>query len=527
MLKIPALLALLVLVQPLMAELIPAPLFQDGMVLQRDMPAPVWGRAKPGDKITASITANGPIAAQEKSTTADATGRWMLQLDPMPASAANGVAMHLKVNGRIERKIDPVLVGEVWLASGQSNMQWAISQSRKEDQEMAKSGEVPVLRSFDVPRVLSHTRKETVEGSWRQATPENAMSFSAVGYFFGRKLAEELQVPIGIIHSSWGGSRIEPWWAEEGLEGIPELDNIAKARIAKSPGFPEYDKQFRKYLDQLGEWTRVAAKAMDAGLPAPDMPPAPELLRLGHGAETGTYQAMIHPLGPSALRGFMWYPGESNNGAGLIYTAKMRALINGWRGQFDAPEAPFLFVQLAPFKYGGDRGNPEMLPGIWWAQQEALKIPHTGMAVTNDIGNIRDIHPRNKSAVGERLARWALADTYGRSDLVKSGPLFSGHETQGKGMLVRFDHIGGGLASRDGKPLSWFELAGTDGKYHPAQAEIADDGKSILLTSEAVPEPQRARFAWSHIAEPNLMNKEGLPAGAFLTHPEEIAAAGR
>ena len=527
MLKIPALLALLVLVQPLMAELIPAPLFQDGMVLQRDMPAPVWGRAKPGDKITASITANGPIAAQEKSTTADATGRWMLQLDPMPASAANGVAMHLKVNGRIERKIDPVLVGEVWLASGQSNMQWAISQSRKEDQEMAKSGEVPVLRSFDVPRVLSHTRKETVEGSWRQATPENAMSFSAVGYFFGRKLAEELQVPIGIIHSSWGGSRIEPWWAEEGLEGIPELDNIAKARIAKSPGFPEYDKQFRKYLDQLGEWTRVAAKAMDAGLPAPDMPPAPELLRLGHGAETGTYQAMIHPLVPYALRGFIWYQGESNNGEGLIYTAKMRALINGWRGQFDAPEAPFLFVQLAPFKYGGDRGNPEMLPGIWWAQQEALKIPHTGMAVTNDIGNIRDIHPRNKSAVGERLARWALADTYGRSDLVKSGPLFSGHETQGKGMLVRFDHIGGGLASRDGKPLSWFELAGTDGKYHPAQAEIADDGKSILLTSEAVPEPQRARFAWSHIAEPNLMNKEGLPAGAFLTHPEEIAAAGR
>ena len=231
---------------------------------------------------------------------------------------------------------------------------------------------------------------------------------------------------------------------------------------------------------------------------------------------------MIHPLVPYALRGFIWYQGESNNGEGLLYTAKMRALIDGWRKQFNAPQAPFLFVQLAPYTYGGDRGNPQSLPGIWWAQQEALKIPHTGMVVTNDIGNIKDIHPRNKSAVGERLARWALADTYGRSGLVKSGPLFAGYESSGAAITVRFDHAGSGLVSRDGKPLNWFEVAGEDGKYRPAKAEILGDGKSIRLTNELIPRPQRARFAWSQIAEPNLMNKEGLPAGAFLTHPAEI-----
>lgn len=506
--------------QPLMAAITPAPLFQDGMVMQRDRPVPVWGKADPAEKVTVSF------AGLSKAAKADPQGRWKVVFDPLQTSE-EGRIMTISGDGSPTIEIQDVLVGEVWLASGQSNMQWSISQSRKEDQEIAKAGGVPLLRSFDVPRVLSHTRKDAVGGTWRQATPENAMSFSAVGYFFGRKLAEELKVPIGIIHSSWGGSRIEPWWAEEGLTGIPEIAEIAQSRLARTPGFPEYDQPFRLYLEQLGEWTKVAAKAMDSGLPVPDMPAAPQRLRLGHNAETGTYQAMIHPLVPYALRGFIWYQGESNHGEGLIYTAKMRALINGWRGQFHAPEAPFLFVQLAPFQYGGDRGDPAMLPGIWWAQQEALKIPHTGMAVTNDIGNIRDIHPRNKSAVGERLARWALVDTYGHSGLVKSGPLFSGHETQGQGILVRFDHTGGGLVSRDGKPLSWFEIAGVDGQYHPARAEITDHGKSVILTSAAVLEPQRARFAWSHIAEPNLMNQEGLPAGAFLTHPEEIAAAKR
>jgi sialate O-acetylesterase len=510
----------LILVQPLLAVVTPAPLFQNGAVLQRDMPVPVWGKAPAGSKVTVAF------AGQSESATADAHGRWLVTLQPLQTSA-EGRAMTIAGDAPPAIEITGVRVGEVWLASGQSNMQWRVSQSTKQNQETIKAGGLPLLSSFDLPHRLSHRRMDTVGGKWRAATEETIPSFSAVGFFFARKLVEELGVPVGIIHGSWGGARIEPWWAEEGLDGIPELEALRKTRLASSPGFPAYDRAFRKHVDELAAWTKVAAQALDAGHPAPDMPTAPPLLNLGHKEAAGTYQAMIHPLVPYALRGFIWYQGESNNGEGLLYTAKMRALINGWRQQFKSPQAPFLFVQLAPFQYGGESGKSELLPGIWWAQQEVLKIPHTGMVVTNDIGDIKDIHPANKLDVGERLALWALADTYGREGLVKSGPLFSGYEVAGGTIIVRFDHTGSGLASRDGKPLDCFEVAGADGDYHPADARIADDGASIVLSSANVPAPVRARFAWSHIAEPNLMNKEGLPAGAFLTHPGEIAKSGR
>jgi sialate O-acetylesterase len=499
---------LVLLSQPLLAAITPAPLFQDGAVLQREKPVPVWGKTDPGGNVSVSF------AGQTKTATADKAGRWMVTLDPLETSAA-GRNLTISGDGSPQLEIKDVVVGEVWLGSGQSNMQWSITQSRKEDQTLAADGPVPLLRLFDVPRVLSHSRKDTVTARWSPATPETAKSFSAVGYFFGRRLAEELKVPIGIIHSSWGGSRIEPWWAEEGLEGIPELAALHQQRLAKSPGFPTYDKAFRGYVDQLGKWVPMAAKALDDGLPAPDMPAAPELLKLGHGAESGTYQAMIHPLVPAALRGFIWYQGESNNGEGMAYATKKRALIEGWRKQFKATEAPFLFVQLAPFNYGPPRDGH--LPEIWWAQQQTLKIPHTGMAVINDIGNPKDIHPNNKSEVGRRLSLWALADTYGRKDLVKSGPLFAEHKASDNGIAIRFDHIGGGLVSRDGKPLTHFEIAGADGVYQPAEAAIIG-GKTILVSSPSVPKPERARFAWSQVAEPNLMNKEGLPAAAFITH---------
>ena len=497
------------LIQPLMAEITPAPLFQDGAVLQREKPVPVWGRADPGEQVSVSF------GGQTKSATADASGRWQVALDAMEASA-EGRPMKISAVGEPELEIKDVLVGEVWLGSGQSNMQWTINASRKEDQEIAAAGPVPLLRLFDVPRGLSNTRRETVEAKWTAATPETAKTFSAVGYFFGKNIAEELKVPVGIIHSSWGGSRIEPWWAEEGLEGIDELAETRAHRLARSPGFPEYDKPFRTFVSKVGDWSDAAAQALDAGTPVPEMPAAPELLKPGHNAETGTYQAMIHPLVPYALRGFLWYQGESNNGEGMLYTTKKKALINGWRGQFDAPEAPFLFVQLAPYNYGGARTYD--LPGIWWAQQETLKIPRTGMAVTNDIGNVKDIHPRNKSEVARRLALWALADTYGKSDIVKSGPLFSKNKVNDGSIAIGFDHIGGGLTTRDGKDPDWFEIAGVDGVYHKAVATISGDGKSVVLTSPDVPKPDRARFAWSQIAEPNLMNRDGLPAAAFNTH---------
>ncbi len=504
-------LILLLLVQPLSAAIQLAPIFQDGAVLQREKPLPVWGRTEPGGTVSVSF------ADQTESTTADAEGRWLLKLAPLQTNAV-GQSMKITGSGSPDIEIKDILVGEVWLTSGQSNMQWDIARSRKEDQQIAASGPVPLLRLFQVANALSHEREETLTATWNPANRETSWKFSAVAYFFGRKLVEELGVPVGMMNSSWGGSRIEPWWAEEGLEGIPELDAVRTQRLAKSPGFPAYDKAFQDYIRALHPWSGDAIKDIDAGRPISKMPPAPELLKLGHTMEVGTYQAMIHPLVPAALRGFLWYQGESNNGEGMLYASKKRALIQGWRKQFQAPEAPFLFVQLAPFKYGDK--NPQDLPRIWWAQQETLKTPHTGMAVTNDISIINNIHPTNKSEVGRRLALWALADTYGQKDLVKSGPLFSRFEITGNedAVLLHFHHTGSGLASRDGDPLSHFEIAAADDVFQPATATISEDGKTILLTSPSVPKPDRARFAWSQIAEPNLMNKEGLPAGAFHTH---------
>ena len=499
----------LLLVPPLVAEVKLAPLFQDGAVLQRDKSVPVWGHAEPGGKLTVSF------GGQTKTATADASGRWQLSLDKMPASAESRT-LSVTEAGSPALEVKDLLVGEVWIGSGQSNMQWDVRSTRPEDQAIANAGPVPLLRLFDVPRVLNHARQESVNAKWTPATPETAQGFSAVGYFFGKQLAEELKIPVGIIHSSWGGSRIEPWWAEEGLAGIAELADLRKHRLARSPGFPEYDKPYRGFVTRVRDWSDTADRALDAGFPAPELPVEPEKLKLGHGAETGTYQAMIHPLVPYALRGFIWYQGESNNGEGMLYTTKKQALIEGWRKQFQAPEAPFLFVQLAPYNYGENRKFD--LPGIWWAQQETLKIPHTGMAVINDLGMVGNIHPTNKSEVARRLALWALADTYGKPGIVKSGPLFSGYKVTDQGIAVRFDHIGGGLATRDGKPPTWFEIAGIDGIYQPADAKISEEGKWILLTNPAVAKPDRARFAWSQTAEPNLMNQEGLPAAAFNTH---------
>ena len=510
--------ALVMTATPLAAEIVMAPLFQEGAVLQRDKQVPVWGRATAGRGVTVSF------GGQTKATVADATGHWQVMLAAMPASA-EGRSLTATETGAVAVVVKDLLVGEVWLGSGQSNMQWTIAQTRPEDVAIAAAGPVPLLRLFDVPRVLSNTRQETVAAKWTLATPETAAKFSAVGYFFGKRLADELKVPIGIIHSSWGGSRIEPWWAEEGLTGIKSLDGEMKRRLAGSPGFPEYDRPFRRYLSSIRDWSTTAEKALDAAMPVPALPQAPGLLKLGHQAEVGTYQAMIHPLVPYALRGFLWYQGESNNGEGMAYTPKMQALIAGWRQQFRASDAPFLFVQLAPYQYGENRTFE--LPEIWQAQQEALKIPQTGMAVINDIGNVKNIHPTYKSEVARRLSLWALADTYGQTRLVKSGPLFAKFKATGGRIAINFQHTGKGLTTRDGKPPTWFEIAGEDAVYQAADAKISGDGKSIILTSPAVSKPDRARFAWSQIAEPNLMNQEGLPAAAFNTHWPDDPSLGR
>jgi sialate O-acetylesterase len=225
------------------------------------------------------------------------------------------------------------------------------------------------------------------------------------------------------------------------------------------------------------------------------------------------YNGMVHGLLPFPIRGAIWYQGESNHGEGMLYRDKMEALIAGWRKIWDNAEMPFLFVQLAPYQYGNE--DPLILAKCWEAQTAALEIPHTGMAVTTDIGNTKDIHPRNKQDVGGRLALWALAKTYGRDDLVYSGPLYKSMSVEGDKVRLRFEHVGGGLKSRDGEPLSWFEIAGDDNQFAPAQAKI--DGDTVVVGSDAVEAPTAVRFGFHKLAEPNLMNAEGLPASPFRT----------
>ncbi|MBK1882981.1 hypothetical protein JIN85_11180 [Luteolibacter pohnpeiensis] len=503
------LLCLLLLAEPVSAEIVLAPLFQDGAVLQREKKVPVWGRATAGKEVTVEFS------GQTKTTTADAAGRWQVSLDPLHADA-HGQTLSVTEAGSPATEIGDILVGEVWLCSGQSNMEFGVNNTPPNEQAIAKEGTVELLRLFQVPRKVSNVRQETVDAKWTHASPEAAMNFSAVGYFFGKMLSEKLHVPVGMIHSSWGGSRIEPWWAEEGLAEVPELAEQHQERLAKTPGFPAYDAAFKKYVSDLRSWTDDADKALAHHFPVPEMPTGPALLKAGSGEETGTYQAMIHPLVPYALRGFLWYQGESNSSEGMAYTLKQKALIAGWRKQFQAPDAPFLYVQIAPYFYGDNRDQD--IPQFWTAQQACLEVPHTGMAVINDIGNPKDIHPKRKMEVARRLLLWAMKDSYGDQDTVVSGPLYSGYEVKGNTVEIHFEHTGGGLATRDGKAPTLFEIAGVTADYKPATATISDDGTKIIVSSPDVPHPDRVRFAWSQIAEPNLMNKEGLPAGAFNTH---------
>jgi sialate O-acetylesterase len=475
--------------------------FTDHLVLQRDQPVPVWGRAAPGETVTVEF------AGQKKTTQADAAGKWMLKLDAMPASAEPRVLKAGSVS------IQDVLVGEVWLASGQSNMEWEMKMKPDSAADIPNATH-PHLRLIEIPKTVALTPQDDVQAAWAPSTPESVAGFSAVGYYFGLKLHQELKVPVGIIQSAWGGTRIEPWTSAAGFDAVPALKDFAADVQAKLPGSAAYRATQEKHLAAVATWSKAVRTALDQNLPVPGMPGQPQTFQAGAGTPTALYNAMIHPLVPFALRGAIWYQGESNHSEGFVYTDKKKALLASWRDVFQQPDLPFYFVQIAPFQYGTE--DIEILPQLWQAQRECLKIPHTGMAVISDIGEIPDIHPAQKKEVARRLSLWALAKTYGQTDIDPSGPLYASHAIEGTAIRVKFDHAASGLAARDGKPLTHFEIAGRDGLFHPADATIKGD--SILVSAAKVPEPRRVRFGWSKLAIPNLMDKDGLPATAFHTH---------
>lgn len=473
------------------------------MVLQRDKPVAVWGLAKPGEVVTVSF------AEQAVEATAGEDGKWTAELAALGAAAEGKVLSVQAKSGGDAVTINDVLVGEVWLCSGQSNMEWSVKSSNDSQNEIA-GAKHPGIRLLHVPRLPASTAKDSQKGKWEVCDPASVTNFSAVAYFFGRELHRELGVPVGLIASSWGGTRIEPWTPVAGLESVEATKPLA-AQYGDANGV--YQKKLQDYIPVVETWVAQAKQALATSGDVPALPAAPGLPNYGSGTPTGLYNGMIHPLVPFTLRGAIWYQGESNNGEGMAYFEKMKALIGGWRTVFNNPDLAFYFVQLAPYKYGN---GEQTLPYIWEAQTAAaLKIPNTGMAVTTDIGNVNNIHPTNKQDVGRRLSLWALAKNYGKEGIVFSGPIYKSMQVEGNQIRLEFDHTAGGLKARDGKTLTDFTIAGEDGKFVPAMAKV--DGETILVMSADVAAPKHVRFGWHHMVNPNLCNEAGLPASPFKT----------
>ena len=430
--------------------------FGDHMVLQRDQAIPVWGWSDAGEKVVVTL------AGQRAETTADTDGKWSVKLDALPAGGPH----EMVVAGGNRLTFHDVLLGEVWVCSGQSNMQFALHSAFHSTEEIAAAIQ-PKLRMFTVKLVPSDTPRDDCEGSWAVCEPETAGNFSAVGYYFARVLVGELKVPVGMLHTSWGGTLCEAWTSDEAIKA---------------------NGGFQAILDRRATEQRPQNHA------------------------SALFNGMLKPLIPYGIRGAIWYQGESNLSRAFQYRTLFPAMIQDWRKQWGQGDFPFYFVQLAPFRYNGqDQRN---CAELWEAQSKTLSLSNTGMAVTVDIGNFRDIHPKNKLDVGRRLARWALAKTYGKK-IECSGPLYKSLQIEGDTIRLAFDHLGGGLASRDGKPLTDFTIAGNDRQFLPATATIVGD--QVVVHSPAVAQPVAVRYGWYDSAQPNLMNKTKLPASPFRT----------
>lgn len=476
------------------------------MVLQRDVSVPIWGWADQGEEVTV-VLGNAKVSAKPGSD-----GKWMVKL---PAMSAGGPHT-MTVKGRNAIELTDILIGEVWICSGQSNMEMGMNGIQDADKEVA-AAQYPNIRLYHVfPWKTATEPQDDFDANWQVCSPDAVKKggfwtsgFPATAYFFGRQIHKELDVPVGLIATCWGGTRIEPWTPRAGFESVPSLNDVVKV-IDKAT--PKFNAAVRTAVEDTEKWLPTAKKAIEEGMRVPPPPEWPKHLFEKNDQPTSIYNAMVHPLVPFAIRGAIWYQGESNHPDGMAYFEKMKALINGWRRIWGQGEFPFYYVQIAPF----DALYPDdTLPRLWEAQSAALSIPNTGMAVTVDIADLKDIHPKNKQDVGKRLALWALARTYSKTGFEYSGPLYKSMAVEDGKIRLQFDHVGAGLVSRDGKPLSWFDIAGEDRKFVKADAAI--DGETVVVSSSEVAKPVAVRLGWSRKAEPNLSNKDGLPASPFRT----------
>ncbi len=484
---------------PAPADVKLANLFTAHMVLQQGAPVPVWGTAEANEAVTVTV------AGQSAAATADASGKWVAKL---PALAAGG-PHELVAKGKNEVKVADVMVGEVWIASGQSNMEWPVRNGSATDQEKA-SANYPAVRMFTVARAVTSKPAPDVGGTWAVCTPESVGSFSAVAYFFAKDVHKSLNVPVGIIHTSWGGTPVESWMPLSALEADADFKPIADRSKQAVEGFAK----------QLEDWKQAADKAEAAGTP---VPPIPVDARSSPFRASVLYNAMLAPVAPYAMKGAIWYQGESNAPRAYQYRKLLPAMIKTWRDVWAAPpnaaepgkgEFPFYIVQLANFTPPPTEPSESDWAELREAQAMTAKMPNSGLAVTIDIGEAGDIHPRNKEDVGKRLALVALANAYGKSEVAHAGPEYESMAVEGDKVRIKLRNASG-LMTKDGGPAKGFAVAGEDRKWVWADATI--DGESVVVHSEKVAKPVAVRYAWAHNPPTNLYNKVGLPAVPFRT----------
>lgn len=451
--KTSAALLTLLLASQLHADVKLPTIFSDNMVLQRNVEAPVWGTAAPGEKVSVAF------AGETKSTTADAGGKWLVKLSKREASSK---PQELKVTGTNEVVLRNVLIGDVWICSGQSNMEWALARSTKTPKEAYEAQKANTqLRLFRLPdHVKAAEPASDTKGTWKTTEVEaDCMPFSGVGFFFGSKLQQELKIPIGLIDTSWGGTPIDEWISNKAAKSFLNVER-----------------------------------------------------------KQSIYNGMVAPLVPFGIKGAIWYQGESNRGNAFpAYATKLDALISGWREDFQVGDFPFYLVQIAPHQYNkkGPGDDETLARNIWAAQYKAAKeIKHCGIVPIHDTihGVIKDIHPWDKKPVGERLAALALKNDYGKS-VTCTGPEFASAKAAAGKIIVSFNHVEQGLTTTDGQPPSFFEVAGEDKVFAPAKATI--EGKTVVVSAEGVAAPKYVKMGWLENVVPNLADKNGWPAFQF------------
>lgn len=501
-----ALITLLVWTQSIQADVRLPSVFGDHMVLQRGQANPVWGWADAGEEVTVRI------AGQSKTVKTDGQGKWRITLDAMDAGGPHT----LVVAGKNTLTFEDVLVGEVWLCSGQSNMQFAVQSANDGDLEKL-AATFPNIRLITVPQVGTQEPQDDFEGQWKVCSPETVGDFSAVGFFFGRQLHQTLHVPIGLIDNSWGGSSCEAWVRRDLLKADDRYKALLE-RWEETEKSYDHDEAMARYQEQMKDWEKRAAEARRQGKAVPPRPRAPRNPLTGQHRPGNLYCGVLHPLIGYGIRGTIWYQGESNAGRAYQYRHLFPLMIQSWRDEWGQGDFPFYWVQLADFMAETDEPKDSAWAELREAQTMTMtKLPNTGQAVIIDLGEGKDIHPKNKQDVAKRLARWALARDY-EIPIVYQSPLYESMEKKGNKIVVTMDpgSPSEALTTFDVRDVRGFAISGEDRRFVWAQAKIVGRNQ-VEVWSDDVADPVAVRYAWADNPVCNLRNRAGLPATPFRT----------